>query len=86
MKISFLSAFPPYRGGISKHSSLIYSYLSKKYDVQAINFKNLYPNILFPGRSQYDYNQINIGKRTINSINPITWIKTVKIIQQATPH
>ena len=85
MKISFLSAFPPYRGGISKHSSLIYSYLSKKHNVQAVNFKKLYPDILFPGKSQYDYSQINIGMRTLNSINPFTWIKTVKIVEKHNP-
>ena len=85
MKISFLSAFPPYRGGISKHSSLIYSYLSKKYNVQAINFKKLYPDIFFPGKSQYDYSQINIGMRTLNSINPFTWIRTIKIIEKHSP-
>ena len=85
MKISFLSAFPPYRGGISKHSSLIYSYLSEKYDIQAINFKKLYPDIFFPGKSQYDYSQINIGKRTLDSINPFTWIKTIKIIEKHNP-
>ena len=85
MKISFLSTFPPYRGGISKHSSLIYLYLSKKYDVQAVNFKKLYPNILFPGKSQYDYSQIDIGERSLNSINPFTWLKTVKIIEKHNP-
>ena len=85
MKISFLSAFPPYRGGISKHSSLIYSHLSKKHDVQAINFSKLYPNIFFPGKSQYDYNLENIGERCLNSMNFFTWFKPVSVIQKNNP-
>ena len=85
MKISFLSAFPPYRGGISSHSSLIYSYLSKKHDVQAINFRKLYPNIFFPGKSQYDRKLGNIGERILSSINFFTWLKSVRFIEAYNP-
>ena len=85
MKISFLSAFPPYRGGISKHSSLIYKYLIKNHEVQALNFSKLYPSIFFPGKTQYDNNLGSIGKRVLNSTNLISWNKTANSIQKYNP-
>ena len=81
MKISFVSVFPPYRGGISTHSSLILNELQKNNDVQVINFKKLYPSIFFPGKSQYN-NKKSIGNRVLNSVNPITWKKVVSDIKK----
>ena len=85
MKISFLSAFPPYRGGISKHSSLILSYLSERHEVQAVNFKKLYPDIFFPGKNQYDKKLEKIGNRILNSINFFSWKRTAKYILDYKP-
>lgn len=85
MKISFLSAFPPYRGGISKHSSLIYKYLSAKHDVQALNFSHLYPRIFFPGKSQYDQKLGCIGERVLSSTNLFSWKIAVRNILSHSP-
>tara|TARA_A100001011_G_scaffold398351_1_gene502451 strand:+ start:178 stop:1335 length:1158 start_codon:yes stop_codon:yes gene_type:complete len=86
LKISFLSAFPPYRGGISRHSSQIYKYLIKRYQVQAINFKKLYPNFLFPGKSQYSLDLGDaIGARVLSSINIWSWRKTLNVIYDYKP-
>ncbi|MFM7668416.1 MAG: glycosyltransferase [Bacteroidota bacterium] len=57
MKISIFSAFPPFRGGISQFSTKLSEALEKKHELFLITFKNQYPNWLFPGKSQYDYNQ-----------------------------
>ena len=85
MKISFLSAFPPYRGGISKHSSLIYKYLIKNHEVQALNFNKLYPSIFFPGKTQYDEKLDSIGERVLSSTNLISWNNTASRIQEYNP-
>ena len=85
MKISFLSAFPPYRGGISKHSSLIYHHLSSRHKVQALNFSKLYPSIFFPGKTQYDKKSDYIGERVLNSMNFFSWKKTAKSIKAYNP-
>ena len=77
--------FPPYRGGISKHSSLIYSHLCNKHNVQALNFKKLYPGIFFPGKSQYDYELGETGKKILSSTNFLTWFRTVKVIKKYNP-
>tara|TARA_B100001250_G_scaffold398728_1_gene407309 strand:+ start:166 stop:1299 length:1134 start_codon:yes stop_codon:yes gene_type:complete len=84
MKITLISVFPPYRGGISAHSSLLYKHLvSNEYDVQAINYSKQYPDFLFPGKNQFE--ELNIQKdisseSLINSISPRTWIKTARKI------
>ena len=84
MKIAFITPFPPYRGGISKHSENLYLELSKRSNVKVYNFIKQYPNILFPGKQQYissnstsnEYNMI----RSIHSFNPFTWKNTAKDI------
>ena len=87
MKIVIVGVFPPFRGGISNFYQTLYERLSYDHDVTAINFSLQYPNILFPGKSQYDNNlksDINI-ERIINSLNPITWLKTAKKIIDIKP-
>ena len=85
MKISFLSAFPPYRGGISRHSSLIYKHLLSNHKVQALNFSKLYPSIFFPGKTQYDKELGSIGERVLDSMNLLSWNKVAKSIQEYNP-
>ena len=78
MKIAFITPFPPYRGGISKHSENIYNELKKNHQIDVFNFKRQYPDFLFPGKTQYlkdnkkEYNSFRI----IDSINPLSWKKT----------
>ena len=84
MKILFISPFPPLRGGISKETETLYESMKNNHDVYIINYTRLYPNILFPGKSQFlnknkyasDQNILSL----IDSINPFTWNKTSKYI------
>ena len=72
MKIAIISPFPPYRGGISKHSENLCKELDKIENVTIYNFTRLYPNILFPGTNQYldNYKTSKLNStRTIDSIN-----------------
>ena len=81
MKIAFITPFPPYRGGISKHSENLYFQLKKNNSIKVFNFKKQYPDFLFPGKTQYleNYNSnLYDSDRTINSINPLTWQSTAK--------
>lgn len=57
------------------------------HEVKIYNFKLLYPNFLFPGKSQTDDRpkpDLNIV-RTIHSLNPFSWWKTGKLIRQEKP-
>ena len=84
MRLSLISVGPPYRGGISDLSALIYEELSKDHQVQFINFKRQYPSILFPGKTEYKIGERASdfpSKRIIDSINPLTWIQAVRQIR-----
>ena len=76
MHIALISVAPPYRGGISKHSSILVENLKSKYNVDIINYTRQYPNFLFPGKTQYIDLNHDFGDRNIDSINPINWINT----------
>ena len=85
MRLALITPFPPYRGGISKESEILYNALIKKnHDVYIFNFSKLYPNIFFPGKNQYIDNYAekkyeNIS-RCINSVNPFSWNKVANMI------
>ena len=85
MKFALISPFPPLRGGISKETETIYNYFNNNgHEIKVINFKRLYPQFLFPGKNQYNNNNLynddeNIIKN-LDSINPLTWNKVSKYI------
>jgi len=89
MKIAILSPFYPYRGGLAQLNARMYTELSKLNDVKAFTFTTLYPNFLFPGKTQYvsggDTATVIEAKRLLNSINPFSYIKTAKQINRYSP-
>jgi glycosyltransferase involved in cell wall biosynthesis len=84
VRLSLISVGPPYRGGISDLSALIYEELSKEHQVQFINYKRQYPAFLFPGKTEYKIGDLALdfsSERVIDSINPLTWIQAVRQIK-----
>jgi len=72
--ISFLSVFPPYRGGIAKFSDYLYRSLSNQANVKAYNFRKLYPDLLFPGKSQtITFRRARYALPLLHSMNPFNW-------------
>ena len=84
MKVAIITPFPPYRGGISKHSENLYKELTNSVDITILNFTRQYPSIFFPGENQYLNNPSLYDSthiiRVVDSINPISWRKTAKMI------
>ena len=89
MKIALLSCFYPYRGGIAQFNANLFNELSKEHDVRAFNFKRQYPDILFPGKTQYvteDDEAVSIESTALlDTANPFTWIKTARRIREWQP-
>jgi glycosyltransferase involved in cell wall biosynthesis len=89
MKSAFLSVFYPYRGGISQYNSLLYDALKQRNETNAYNFSRQYPQILFPGSSQYvteNDSQIKTpSERVLDSINPFSYFKTARQIAKKSP-
>ena len=89
MKIALISVLPPYRGGISTHSSILCKNLIKQnHDVISINYSRQYPSFLFPGKNQFDSDFTDKeggNHRLIDTLSPKTWRKTINFIIQANP-
>ena len=89
MKIIIIGPAHPYRGGIAAFTDrLAAEFVAEDADVELYTFTLQYPSFLFPGKTQYSDapapENIKIYRK-INSINPITWIKTAKEIKAKNP-
>jgi len=84
-KIVLVGPAYPYRGGNSLYVSFLYDLLKDYYDVKVVNYKLLYPSILFPGTTQNDVSGHILKEvkstRLINSVNPFSWFKTANFIK-----
>jgi glycosyltransferase involved in cell wall biosynthesis len=89
MRIAILSPFYPYRGGIAQFSASLYRELEKAHQLKAFTFTRQYPSILFPGKTQYvsvdDVADKIDAYRILDSINPLSYLKTVKAINAFEP-
>ena len=89
MKIAILSCFYPYRGGIAQFNAALMEELGKTHQVRAFNFKRQYPGLLFPGKTQF-VQQDDVAERVestpvLDTINPLSWLSTVKAIGEWKP-
>ncbi|MBS7290786.1 MAG: glycosyltransferase, partial [Bacteroidales bacterium] len=89
MKIAILSCFYPYRGGISQFNACLFNELSRSNDVKAFNFSRQYPEMLFPGKTQYvspDDEAVAVESVSLlDTANPFTWGKTFRAIRDWEP-
>lgn len=86
MKIAILSVFPPYRGGIAQFNERLSEVLGKEHELLLVNFKRQYPDILFPGKTQFEPEGRSIANAAmLDTINPLTWGKTARYINRWQP-
>ena len=85
MKIAILSSFYPLRGGISQFNASLLEGLGKLHDVRAFSFKRQYPEILFPGKTQYvtpDDEAVPVeAEALLDTANPFSYVKTARAIR-----
>ncbi|MBO73140.1 MAG: glycosyl transferase [Flavobacteriales bacterium] len=89
IKIAFLSVFHPFRGGIAQFNTELFKALEAKSDISAFNFTTQYPELLFPGKTQFVDNKDLAPHfetpRILSSVNPFSFIKTAKAIKDFSP-
>lgn len=89
MKIAILSCFYPFRGGISQFNTCLLEELGKTHEVKAFNFKRQYPDLLFPGKTQYvteDDNAVPVeSEAVLDTANPLSYENTFRRIRQWGP-
>lgn len=90
-RVAFLSTFYPFRGGIAQSNANLYlSFSHLGYETQAYTFTRQYPDLLFPGKSQYVTEQDETAaaveaRQLLDSLNPLTYLKTAKAIRAFQP-
>jgi glycosyltransferase involved in cell wall biosynthesis len=89
MKIAVLSPFYPYRGGIAQFSAMLFQALEQEHEVRAFSFSRLYPDFLFPGKTQLveeGDRAIQIeAERRLDSIDPLSYWQTARAIARFRP-
>ena len=77
MKIAILSAFHPLRGGIAQFNGNLFVELGKSADVKAFNYSRQYPELFFPGQTQYvsagDESFPVPSEAILDTANPFNW-------------
>jgi len=89
MRFVLVGPAAPLRGGIAiDNDALAQALLQAGHWVEQISFSRLYPAFLFPGRSQYDPTAANAARARpcLDSINPLSWWRTVRTIARCQPH
>jgi glycosyltransferase involved in cell wall biosynthesis len=84
-KIAVVGLTFPFRGGIAHHSSLLVRELRKRYSVTFFTFLRQYPEILFPGKTQYDYSAERLREEDIpliDTLNPLTWVRVAFAVKR----
>ena len=79
----------PYRGGIADtDESFCKALLESGYDASIVSFTMLYPNLLFPGKTQFTSDErpkdIKI-ERWIHTLNPFSWATAARRINGMLP-
>ena len=85
LKIASIGPYLPFRGGISDFHNDLVEQLKISHNVEIINFRKLYPNFLFPGKSQTINKNLNSKKKSVRILNPIniiTWHKAIRFINK----
>jgi D-inositol-3-phosphate glycosyltransferase len=89
MKITLLGPAYPYRGGPATFNDrLAVQFSAEGQSIDIVTFSLQYPRLLFPGKTQYNYDSAPPGikiERRLNSINPLNWILTGRRIKKAKP-
>ncbi|MFT5263982.1 MAG: glycosyltransferase involved in cell wall biosynthesis, partial [Polaribacter sp.] len=87
--IVILAPAYPLRGGIASSTErLAYEFIAQGHSVTIYTFSLQYPNILFPGKTQFSEDPPPQGleiKVKVNSINPFNWLKIGREIRALRP-
>ena len=88
-KIVIVGPAHPYRGGIATFSErLAKQFQAEGKEVVMFTFTLQYPGFLFPGKTQFSDDPAPEGLeiyRSINSVNPLSWVKTGRAIRRLHP-
>jgi len=82
MNVAVVGPMHPYRGGIAHFTEMTVTGLAERgHDVRPVTFSRQYPELLFPGKTQYEPESeappaVQNAPRPLDSINPVSWFRT----------
>lgn len=85
MNIVIIGPMPPWRGGIAHSNAVLCRNLVKRNRITAISFRRMFPEFLYPGKSQKSATAPPEDIRIVpmlDSLNPITWIRAYRMVKQ----
>ena len=89
MKIIIVGTTYPFRGGLAAYNErLAREYIQQGHEVEIFTFSLQYPSFLFPGKTQFSSEEAPTDlkiHRTINSVNPLSWLLTGRKIKKLNP-
>jgi glycosyltransferase involved in cell wall biosynthesis len=88
MKIILVGPASPLRGGIAQYTDQLYLHLSKRHPVEVFTYSRMFPQLFFPGKTQFDTSSTTIGvpsRQTLDSIGPWSWWRTAMAIAKRRP-
>jgi len=87
--LAFVGPLHPYRGGIAQFlEAMVSGFEARGHRVTPYTFTRQYPEILFPGKSQFDDRGASFvpeAKRVLDSVNPLSWLTTAREVGRARP-
>ncbi|WP_263785750.1 glycosyltransferase family 4 protein [Salinibacter grassmerensis] len=90
-RIGVVGPMHPYRGGIAHFTEMTVTGLAERgHDVRPVTFSRQYPELLFPGETQYEPDDdappsVRGAPRPLDSINPVSWFRTGFHLRDAAP-
>ena len=89
MKAAILGPAYPFRGGIAKHTGLLFKKLCESgIETALFSFRKQFPKFLFPGATQFDksaHSDEFQSERIFIPWSPLSWIKTAQKIRDYNP-
>lgn len=87
-KVIILGTAWPFRGGLAAYNERLANEFQQLGDqCEIVTFTTQYPNILFPGKTQYSDEPAAFKNvtRKLSSVNPLSWLSTASYINKQQP-
>jgi glycosyltransferase involved in cell wall biosynthesis len=90
-RIAVVGPVHPYRGGIAHFTEMTVEALAARgHDVRPYSFSRQYPELLFPGKTQFAPDddappEVRGAPQVIDTVNPVTWVQTALRLHRARP-
>ncbi len=84
-RITLVGPAWPYRGGIAHFSASLARVLTRRgHEVRSVTFRRQYPEVLFPGKTQFDDGPppdgVPLAAQLLDTLNPLSWWRTARFV------